>query len=94
MHERHGGVQPDNEVLPAVLGRYSSLLMEVLETCRGAKYVANALFNIGHVGLRIADIIRPVHLGSKYGLIGVSLDYGGNHNHKTNHMDAFRSKLP
>ena len=55
--------------------------MEVLET-RGAKYVANSLFNTGHVGLCIADIIRSVHLGSKYGLIGASLDYGSNHNHK------------
>jgi len=63
--------------LPAVLGRYSSLLIEILET-RGAKYVANSL-NIGHVGLRIASFVPS------NGLIGVSLD-------KTNlnHMDYGR----
>ena len=89
MHERHGAVQPDDEALPAVLGRYSSLSQ------RGPRNQGrNSFFNIFHVGQRIAHIIRPVYLGSN-GLIGVvGLGYRINYNHQTNHMDAFRSNLP
>ncbi len=32
--------------------------------------------------------------GSKHRLIKVTLEYGSNRNHKTCHMDAFRSNMP